>query len=504
MQGFDWGIDPERVQDIAEIVRNRRLPVADAEHFALAIVGGAGQHADSALWEMGQVLLGVGFLLKDQRMAPRDAAIAALLDESGLFIGTLKRGKSLTVEGFTIAAGPSGLSIDGGGEARQFAWSRVRRALAMADFLFNSPQADPAAGPGLDALRDALDHLFLGEGDLTQRSKRAVQAPARFMRGWRKRYLPLQAFAEMIRCREAYLAEQKRTRTGRDLAADDVLTLWHFALAQGETWSFARYVERLAALVRAERADGDRRAFMQPAALDATPGFEPSSNPEEAIIAWLDRTPTALDPDEPEDEPEDTEETEGLAPGGSRALAALARLPSEPKVLNGEERRVAAEALAILPLAHEQPPTWLRVGAVAPWENRLVEASRRGTAQVAAAALDYAGCIAALADLDRRLGELILIALYLDGTQAEGEGAKLLKRWRHDRASFKVEDAKLAQSFARMERDLRATAGSVRRILRQAESHAAARDLPAMAATDHVFFAAAFAGRYPAARTQGK
>jgi hypothetical protein len=63
-----------------------------------------------------------------------------------------------------------------------------------------------------------------------------------------------------------------------------------------------------------------------------------------------------------------------------------------------------------------------------------------------------------------------------------------------------MDDAKLAQSFARMERDLRATAGAARRILRQAESHAASRDLLAMAAMDQAFFEAAFASRYPAAR----
>ncbi len=53
--------------------------------------------------------------------------------------------------------------------------------------------------------------------------------------------------------------------------------------------AFARYAEKLAALIREERTDAERRAFLQPVAIDAMTAGEPSEDPEEAIIAWLDR-----------------------------------------------------------------------------------------------------------------------------------------------------------------------------------------------------------------------
>ncbi len=196
------------------------------------------------------------------------------------------------------------------------------------------------------------------------------------MRAWRRRYLPLQAFAELIRHREAFIAELKR---GRDFGPEEVFELWRFAIGRGETWSFTRYAEKLAALMREERTDVERRAFLAPVAMDAMTVGEPSENPEAAIIDWLDREEEPDIPDPPiVERPEEGEGEDGEERFTDRTMSALNALPDAPKLLTKEERRQAAAALALLPVAHEQPHTLLRAVGVAPWENRLVEATRRG------------------------------------------------------------------------------------------------------------------------------
>jgi hypothetical protein len=497
---MDWGIDPERVAEVAEIIRNRKLPAADAEKLVLAIVGGGGENVDQPLWDLAQILFCLGHLARQPRLGPRDAATACLLDESGLLTAPLKRNsKTVEVGRFRISGGPEGVAVTSPEGERSFAWGRVRRAMALGDFLFNSPFTDPGAGTGVDALRIGLDTLFLENDSLSDLSKRAVQAPARYMRAWRKRFLPLQAFAELIRVRETYLSERGRTRERRGLDPEDVFDVWRLALSRGETWSFARYVEKLAALIREERSDAERRAFLQPVALDAMTAGEPSDNPEEAIIAWLDRDeaarPAGNDNDpEPAEPPEDPDAPEFE----ERTLAALNALPEIPKVLTKEERRQAAAVLALNPLCHEQPLTLLRSVQAAGWENRLVEASRRGVPDTRAGGFDYAGEIDGVAELDQRFGELILMALHLSSAEgaAGAEGGRILKKWRHDRSSFRMEDAKLAQTFAMMGQDLRVAAQAMRRVLQQLARFAASGDLAALAAADEARFGQVFSERY--------
>ncbi len=503
---MDWGIDPERVAEVAEIIRNRKLPAADAEKLILAIVGGGGENVDQPLWDLAQILFCLGHLAKQGRMGPRDAATACLLDETGMLTGPLKRAPRTIQEGpFRITGGPDGVSVASPEGERSFAWGRVRRTMALGDFLFNSPFTDPGAGSGVDALRLALDTLFLENSSLTDLSKRAVQGPARYMRAWRKKYLPLQAFAELIRVRESYLSELGRTREARALDTADVFAIWRLALARGETWSFARYAEKLAALLREERTDVERRAFLQPVAIDAMVAGEPSENPEDAIVAWLDRedgpleavpalaindnAPTSADLEDDGDEPAFEE----------RTLAALASLPETPKVLTKEERRQAAAIFALNPLCHEQPQTLLRAVQAAGWENRLVEASRRGVSDDRGGGFDYPAEVGGVRDLDQRFGELILMALHLSAPEVGGaaaEGAKVLKKWRHDRASFRIEDAKLAQTFAIMGHDLRVTAHALKRVLQQLQRLAASEDLTAMSGADEALFGEVFATRY--------
>jgi hypothetical protein len=494
---MDWGIDPDRVAEIAEIVRNRRFSAADSEKFMLAIVGGAGEHADSMLWEMNQILLGLGTLLAAPRMPPRDAAIGCLLDESGLLIGKLRSGKRVTSPTGDVWSDAQGLNLADGDTPRSFSWPRVKRNMGLADFLFMSPQIDAAIGSGAESLRNALDVLFSGEGDLVSLSKRAVQAPARYMRGWRKKYLPLQAFADLIRHREAFLAGAGRTRSGRSLAHDDVLSLWFHVIDAGETWSYGRFIEKLAALLREERTDTDRRAFLAPVSIDDMVTGEPSDDPEEMIIAWLDRDTSALqDNDEAGDIPEQDDGSNEDEAFIERSLAALNALPQMPKVLTKEERRGAAQVLSIIPLAHEQPVTLLRSLSVTPWENRLVEASRRSLPDEKADAFDYPARIGELTLLDRQLAELILMAVHLERGGSSAEGARLLKKWRHDRSSFRMEDAELAQTFARMGQDLRIVAGSLKRILAQLGKLAREADLQTQGVQDEASFAKAFSKRY--------
>jgi hypothetical protein len=497
---MDWGIDPERVAEVAEIIRNRKLPAADAEKVVLAIVGGGGENVDQPLWDMAQILFCLGHLARQPRLGPRDAATACLLDESGVMTAPLKRApKTVEVGGFRITGGPEGVAVHSAEGERSFAWGRVRRAMAIGDFLFNSPFTDPGSGTGVDALRIGLDTLFLENASLSDLSKRAVQAPARYMRAWRRKFLPLQAFADLIRVRETYLAERGRGREGRGLDAEDVFDVWRLALSRGETWSFARYAEKLAALIREERTDAERRAFLQPVAIDAMTTGEPSEDPEEAIIAWLDReeeappagNDNAAEPQDPPDDPD--------APAfEERTLSALNALPEVPKVLTKEERRQAAAVLALTPLCHEQPLTLLRSVQAAGWENRLVEASRRGVPDTRGGGFDYAGEVSGVQALDQRFGELILMALHLSAAPgaAADEGAKILKKWRHDRSSFRMEDAKLAQSFAMMGHDLRTAAQAMRRVLQQLGRFAASGDLAALAAADEARFGQVFAERY--------
>ncbi|MGL4242537.1 MAG: hypothetical protein ACRCTI_15615 [Beijerinckiaceae bacterium] len=500
---MDWGIDPDRVAEVAEIIRNRKLPAADAEKVILAIVGGGGENVDQPLWDMAQILFCLGHLTKQPRMGPRDAATACLLDETGMFTGALRRAaKTIEIAPFRITGGPEGVAVVSPEGERSFAWSRVKRAMAIGDFLFNSPFTDPGAGTGVDALRLALDTLFLENASLTDLSKRAVQGPARYMRAWRKKYLPLQAFADLIRVRETYLAERNRTREGRSLDAEDVFDIWRLALQRGETWSFARYAEKLAALIREERTDADRRAFLQPVAIDALVSGEPSEDPEAAIIAWLDRdedaAPAALNDNLPE--PQDPADDPDAPAFEERTLAALSALPEIPKVLTKEERRQAAAIFALNPLCHEQPLTLLRAVQAAVWENRLVEASRRGAADGRGGDFNYPTEVEVMRTLDQRFGELILMALHLaSGSEAgatAAEGAKLLKKWRHDRSSFRMEDAKLAQSFAMMGYDLRVTAQALRRVLQQLGRLVAAQDLAALSSADEARFGQVFATRY--------
>ncbi len=82
-EGMDWGIDPERVAEVAEIIRNRKLPAADAEKVVLAIVGGGGENVDQPLWDMAQILFCLGHLARQPRLGPRDAATACLARRDG-------------------------------------------------------------------------------------------------------------------------------------------------------------------------------------------------------------------------------------------------------------------------------------------------------------------------------------------------------------------------------------------------------------------------------------
>jgi hypothetical protein len=82
------------------------------------------------------------------------------------------------------------------------------------------------------------------------------------------------------------------------------------------------------------------------------------------------------------------------------------------------------------------------------------------------------------------------------GGAAAEEGGKILKKWRHDRSSFRMEDAKLAQSFAMMGHDLRVSAQAMRRVLQQLGRFAASGDLAALSASDEALFGEVFATRY--------
>ena len=511
---MDWGIDPARVAEISTIASSRRFSARDTEKFVLAITGGGSENADLPLWDMLQVLFSLGALTAGPRMPARDAAIGCMLDESGILLRPLRQEGPVrtTFAGATIEASAAEivLSYGGKGEAksRSFSWSRIRRALGLADFLF-AAEVDERSEGGLAALRTALDAVFALSAFDEDGLKRAVQEPARFMRAWRRRHLPLLAFADLIRQREAFLNASGRRERQREFDPDDLVSLWSFALLHGETWSFARFAERFSALIREERSSVGRRDFIAPASMETLMARQPSENPEEALIAWLDHQALLgeLEDEEPdEDEEPEEEDEDGVV--RERVYAALMRLPAEPKFLNKEERESIGRALAILPLAHEQPLTLARSRAVAPWENRLVEASRRvagsnrGQVDQSPEPFDYPGIAAGLAALGKRLDELLLIGNALEAIEgpeseaATAEGQKLLRRWRHDRASFRIDDAKLALIFARHGGALRTVAAALHRINRQQKRFGETTDLVAQAASDEARFTDVFSQRY--------
>lgn len=511
---MDWGIDPARVAEISTIASSRRFSARDTEKFVLAITGGGSENADLPLWDMLQVLFSLGALTANPRMPARDAAIGCMLDESGILLRPLRQEGPVRASfaGATIEASATEIVLSYGGrgevKTRSFSWSRIRRALGLADFLF-AAEADERSEGGLVALRTALDAVFAQSSFDEDGMKRAVQEPARFMRAWRRRHLPLLAFADLIRQREAFLNASGRRERQREFDPDDLIALWSFALLHGETWSFARFAERFSALMREERSSVGRRDFMAPASMETLMARQPSENPEEALIAWLDHQAILgeLEVDElDEDEEPEEEDEDGIV--RERVYAALMRLPAEPKFLNKEEREAIGRALAILPLAHEQPLTLARSRAVAPWENRLVEASRRiagsnrGQVDQSPEPFDYAGIAASLAALGKRLDELLLIGNALEAIEgpqsdaATAEGQKLLRRWRHDRASFRIDDAKLALTFARHGGALRTVAAALHRINRQQKRFGETTDLVAQAASDEARFTDVFSQRY--------
>lgn len=512
---MDWGIDPARVAEISQVASSRRFSARDTEKFILAITGGGSENADMPLWDMLQVLFALGALTAGRGMGPRDAAIACMLDETGILLRPLRQERPVAtvLAGVAVEASATELTLAmGPGKTRTFSWNRIRRGLGLADFLF-AAEAAGKTETGLVALRGALDIVFAAPEFGDDCLKRAVQEPARFMRAWRRQHLPLLAFADMIRQREAYLHEQGRRDRRREFDPDDLMEFWSFALRNGETWSFARFAERFSALLREERSGVGRRDMLAPVAIETLMGNQPSENPEEALIAWLDHQAALGDDeagldigedDEPEDD-DDQDEEEGLR---ERVSLALSRLPAEPKFLNKEERESVGRALALLPLAHEQPLTLARSRAVAPWENRLVEASRRavgslrGQVDQSMEPFDYPGIAADIAALCRRFDELLLIGWALGAIKGAAndavaaEGPRLLKRWRHDRASFRMEDAKLALIFARHESGLRTVAGALHRIVRQQRRFGETTDLAAQAERDASRFGDVFALRY--------
>jgi hypothetical protein len=511
---MDWGIDPARVAEISTIASSRRFSARDTEKFVLAITGGGSENADLPLWDMLQVLFSLGALTAGPRMPARDAAIGCMLDETGILLRPLRQEGPVRASfaGATIEASAAEIVLSYGGKGdaktRSFSWSRIRRALGLADFLF-AAEADERSEGGLAALRTALDAVFALPAFDEDGLKRAVQEPARFMRAWRRRHLPLLAFADLIRQREAFLNASGRRERQREFDPDDLVSLWSFALLHGETWSFARFAERFSALIREERSSVGRRDFIAPASMETLMARQPSENPEEALIAWLDHQALLgeLDDEEPdEDEEPEEEDEDGVV--RERVYAALMRLPAEPKFLNKEERESIGRALAILPLAHEQPLTLARSRAVAPWENRLVEASRRvagsnrGQVDQSPEPFDYPGIAAGLAALGKRLDELLLIGNALEAIEgpeseaATAEGQKLLRRWRHDRASFRIDDAKLALIFARHGGALRTVAAALHRINRQQKRFGETTDLVAQAASDEARFTDVFSQRY--------
>jgi hypothetical protein len=523
---MDWGLDPERIAELNAIAEGRRFSARETEAFVLNIAGGGAQ-ADIPLWDLLTVLFALGALTAQPRMGPRDAAIGCLLDQSESLFRPLRgaAGKRAEAAGARASAGPAGLELAfaGSGDAppRAFAWSRIRMCLALGDFLFMSGSPKAGQPDGLGALSIALDVVFgadrFDEGVL----KRAIQEPARFMRAWRRRHLPLQAFADLVREREAWLAARGRTRVNRDLDADDILSLWGESRAAGATWTYARFLEKLACLAREERMGAGRRSFMDAASIDDLAGFEPSSNPEDALLEWLDlaRSGVAQDaglPPSPAEAIAANDDGGGDGPyeiehdgpelAEERSVLALAQLPEQPKMLTGEQRAQIAAVLGLMPLAGELPLAVLRAQSTREWENRIIEASRRGAGRAAVdtspPTFDYAGEIAGLSAHHERLAQLVSIGVSLgapgplNADRAAGEAA--LRKMQRDRASFRIEPAELALIFARSQGQLLTVSRALREVARRAEAFGERHDLNRRQREDQALFASILAMRAPA------
>lgn len=536
---MDWGIDPERVRELTAVAQARRLSARETELFAVQITGG-GANADIPLWDMLTVLFALGHLSGDpgqdtrrnSRQTPRDWALTCLFDQSEMSLQALRRAgtRSLTAAGARIACGPAGVEVayaaraGDEGPPRSFGWPRIRLALALADFLFGSaapkqglPDGLGALSIGLDAVFDAgvFDHALL---------KRAIQEPARFMRGWRRRHLPLQAFADLVREREAFLAARGRTRVGRDLDADDALALWSFTREREATWTYARFLEKLAALAREERQGAGRRGFIDAMSMDDLAGAEPAHDPEEALLAWLDMARGQLGQTSPEPQPAPPSHPPALHPpaGGNpydeeqdgpelaeeRSVLALLQLPDAPKFLTGEQRQQIAALLGLMPLAHDLPLALLRAQATRDWENRLIEATRRGTGggrgpvDTAPPPFDYRGEVEGLAAHAERLRQLVLAGAALGAAGPldadRQEGLAILRKLQRDRASFRLEDGELAQIFTEAQGALLTVSRTLRQIARRGQAFAARVDLQRQGRDDQTAFINILARRLPA------
>lgn len=517
----DWGIDPKGVSELNAVAQARRFSARESELFVLAVTGG-GANADIPLWDLLTIAFALGWLTSKGRYGPRDAALNCLLDQTEAPLLGLRRGQEIAVDaaGARIVGGPRGLDVtfagDDGSATRSFAWSRVKMCLGLGDFLFMSASPKQGQPDGMSSLNVALDAVFGSRVFDQQLLKRGIQEPARFMRAWRRRYLPLQAFAELVRHREAFLAERSRTQANRDLDADDVLALWSFSRARGATWPYARFLEKLASLVREERQSAGRRSFMDAASLDDLAGHEPFHNPEDAILEWLDlsraqisagiepspapeaRLPKpANDAGLPADNPYVEEDGPELAE--ERSVLALMQLPENPKFLTGEQRQQIANVLCLQPVAYDLPLALLRAQATREWENRLVEATRRaagsGRAGVntAAPVFDYKTELETIGEHAERAGQLVQVGFALGAPGAirpdRELGLAVLKKLQRDRASFRLEQTELAQIFTEVQGPLLTVSRALQQITRRGDAFAARTDLARQARIDQGAFA---------------
>ena len=518
---MDWGIDPERISELNAIAQARRFSARESELFVLAIVGG-GANSDIPLWDLLTVAFGLGWLTSKGRYGPRDAAVNCLLDQSDMALLPLRHGPGAVVEaaGARIVGGPKGIEVHFAGDdgpARSFAWSRVRMCLALGDFLFMSASPKPGTPDGMQALNVALDAVFSARAFDQALLKRGIQEPARFMRAWRRRYLPLQLFADLVRERESYLAERGRTAVNRDLDADDVFALWRFTRERGATWPYARYLEKLACLMREERQGSGRRGFIDAGSLDDLAGHEPFHNPEDAILEWLDLARSQIEarvevaaapaqgaPGLPANDagralenPYDAEDGPELAE--ERSVLALMQLPETPKFLTGEQRQQIASVLALQPVAYDLPLALLRAQATREWENRLVEATRRAAGgnrppvNTAPPSFDYRAELDAVAEHAGRADQLVQVGFSLGAPGAidpdREAGVAILKKLQRDRASFRLETPELAQIFTEAQGPLLTVSRALRQIMRRGEAYAARADLVRQARADQAAFA---------------
>jgi hypothetical protein len=511
---MQWGMDPARVAELKAIAEARRFSVRETERFVLAITGTA--QADMPLWDLLVILFALGHLAATPRMAPRDASIACMLDEGGHCFAPLRRAvhQPRSVLGATIAAGPASLDItfadaagDAQGSSRSYAWSRVRLCLALGEVISMAQLPDTLVGgtprDGMTVVAEALSQIFEAPRFGHALLKQAIKGPARFMRGWRQAYLPLQAYAELVRAREAWLALVGRGHATRTLDSDDVLALWRFTRQRGATWTYARFLEKLSSLLREERMQAARRGFMAAGSLDdlsdAALGSTQPDLDEAALLATLDGTGEA-EAVEPAAGPAG-QSGDGEPPllAEEPALLALLALPAEPKLLTGEQRARLAATLCLLPLAAELPLTLLRANASRNWENRLVEASRRRGATGVRAAVDtapptfdYAGELVALSVQETQTTQLVDIAELL--TQAMPSGprhdaaAAHLQKLQRDRASLRLPLAELALILARHHGGLLLVRRAMNRIHRSAQAFGVRHDLQAQALADQHWF----------------